>query len=82
MHPFLDTGKLTDEEIIERLGRAYVFMNAQTHLGHGPTVMSIQEVIFSLEDERRKRLDNNMNVEFQKKYPDSLSPIELGKLED
>ncbi len=82
MHPFLDVNKLTDEEIIERLGRAYSFMNAQKGLGHTPTVLSIQEVIQSLEDERAKRMANMMTDEFRRKNPKDLEPIELGKLED
>ena len=82
MHPFLNVSKLSDEEIIERLGRAYMFMNAQKMLGHTPTVMSIQEVIQSLEDERRSRMDKLIGDEYKRKYPDIDKPIELGKLED
>lgn len=82
MHPFLDVGKLTDEEIIERLGKAYTYMNAQVALGHGPTVFSIREIIQDLEDERRHRLEKTMDEEFKKKYPNQSDPIELGKLED
>ena len=82
MHPFLDVSKLSDEEIIERLGRAYTFMNSQVALGHTPTVLSIKEVIQSLEDERAKRMDKMIGDEFNRKHPDDLKPIELGKLED
>lgn len=82
MHPFLDVSKLTDEEIIERLGKAYMFMNAQVALGHDPTVRSIKEVIQSLEDERKNRMQRNMDEEYKKKYPDANKPIELGKLEN
>lgn len=82
MHPFLDVAKLTDEEIIERLGRAYSFMNMQKTLGHTPAVISIREVIQSLEDERQKRLTKMMDDEHDKKFPDANKPIELGKLEN
>jgi hypothetical protein len=82
MHPFLDVAKLSDEEIIERLGRAYIFMNMQKTLGHSPAVLSIREVIQSLEDERAKRLDKMMDEEYKRKFPDSNKPIELGKLEE
>ena len=82
MHPFLDVSKLSDEEIIERLGRAYSYMNAQIGLGHNPTVFSIKEVIRDLEDERRERQQRTMDQEFKKKYPDMDKPLELGKLED
>ena len=82
MHPFLDVKKLTDEEIIERLGKAYLYMNTQVGLGHNPTVYSIREIIQSLEDERSERSKNIMDNEYKKKYPDYLKPIELGKIED
>jgi hypothetical protein len=82
MHPFLDVSKLSDEEIIERLGKAYSHMNYQTALGHGPTVLSIKEIIQSLEDERRQRMQHNVDEEFKRKFPDDLKPIELGKLEE
>lgn len=81
MHPFLDVAKLSDEEIIERLGRAYVHMNNQMRLGHTPTVLSIKEVIQSLEDERSKRMQKLMDDEFKRKNPNDNKPIELGKLE-
>jgi len=82
MHPFLDVSKLTDEDIIEKLGRAYIFMNNQVALGHNPAVLSIKEVIQDLEDERASRLQRRMDDEYKKKYPDNNKPIELGKLED
>jgi hypothetical protein len=82
MHPFLDVGKLTDEEIIERLGKAYAYMNNQKVLGHNPTVLSIKEIIQSLEDERHKRMQKMMDEEFKRKFPDDQKPIELGKIEE
>jgi hypothetical protein len=82
MHPFLDVHKLTDEEIIERLGRAYTFMNSQVALGHSPTVFSIREVIQSLEGERSLRMQKMIDDEFKRKFPKVNDPIELGKLED
>lgn len=82
MHPFLNVSKLSDEEIIERLGRAYQFMNMQKGLGHGAAVLSIQEVIQSLEDERRLRMTKMMDDEYNRKFPENNKPIELGKLED
>lgn len=82
MHPFLNVSKLTDEEIIERLGRAYTFMNAQKILGHSATVLSIKEVIQSLEDERRTRMAKMIDDEYTRKFPEMNKPIELGKLDD
>lgn len=81
MHPFLDVSKLTDEEIIEKLGKAYTYMNQQVALGHGPTVLSIKEVIQDLEDERHTRLQRTMTEETNRKFPDMNKSIELGKLE-
>lgn len=82
MHPFLDVSKLTDEQIIDRLGKAYSYMNAQIGLGHNPTVHSIKEVIESLENERQERQRRNTDEEYKKKYPDANKPLELGKLEE
>jgi hypothetical protein len=82
MHPFLDVKKLTDEEIIERLGKAYSHMNMQKTLGHSPAVLSIQEIIQTLEDERRERMQKMIDEEYNRKFPDSKKPIELGKLEN
>jgi len=82
MHPFLDTSKLTDEEIIDRLGKAYLFMNAQVVLGHAPTVHSIKDVIQSLEDERAKRMQKLIDDELKRKFPDDLKPINLGKIDE
>jgi hypothetical protein len=82
MHPFLEVHKLTDEEIIERLGKAYTFMNAQVALGHSPTVFSIREVIQHLENERASRMQKMIDDEFKRKFPKADDPIELGKLED
>lgn len=82
MHPFLDVAKLTDEEIIERLGKAYTFMNMQKTLGHTPAVLSIREVIQSLENERHTRMQKIIDEEYSRKFPDANKPIELGKLED
>jgi len=82
MHPFLDVNKLTDEEIIDRLGKAYTYMNSQITLGHNPTVFSIKEIIQSLEDERHKRLQNITREEFNKKYPNDTKPINLGRIDE
>ena len=82
MHPFLDVTKLSDEEIIERLGKAYSYMNYQIGLGHNPTVHSVKEVIEDLENERRERMMRQSDAEYDKKFPDKNKPIELGKLDD
>ena len=82
MHPFLDVAKLSDEEIIDRLGKAYTYMNMQKTLGHSPSVLSIREVIQSLESERNHRMQKLVNEEYSRKFPDNHKPIELGKIEE
>lgn len=81
-HPFLDVTKLTDEDIIARLGKAHAYMNYQSYLGHSPTVQSIKEVIQTLENERSDRITKAQREEFNKKYPNNNIPIELGSLEE
>ena len=81
MHPFLDVTKLTDEEIIERLGKAYQYMNYQVSLGHNPTVVSIQEVIQDLENERQTRMMKNQDEEYKKKFPEKDAPLEVGTID-
>jgi hypothetical protein len=72
MHPFLEVSKLSDEDIINRLGKAYAFMNYQTALGHNATVHSIKDVIQSLEDERENRMNKHMDEEYKRKYPTAI----------
>lgn len=81
MHPFLNVSKLTDEEIIERLGKAYSYMNYQVSLGHNATVFSIKEVIQDLEDERNMRMMKNQDNEYKKKFPDKEAPLDVGKVD-
>jgi len=81
MHPFLDVSKLTDEEIIQRLGKAYTYMNAQKELGHTPTVLSIQEVVQCLEDERQARLRRTSDEEFKRKFPKNADALEVGMID-
>jgi hypothetical protein len=81
MHPFLDVRKLSDEEIIERLGKAYQYMHYQSSMGHNPTVVSIKEVIQSLEDERNQRMAKSQDDEYKKKYPDKDAPLDVGNVD-
>ncbi len=81
MHPFLDVKNLSDEDIIDRLGKAYSYLNNQVSLGHTPTVKSIEEIIQALEDERRNRMQRMVDEEYKKKNPDLNKTIDLGGLE-
>lgn len=82
MHPFLNVSKLTDEEILEKLRVSYNYLDAQTKLGHNPTVASIKEIIESLENERNDRMQRLVTEEYKKKFPKELDSIEIGKLEE
>jgi len=81
MNPFLDVSTLTDEQIIEKLGKAYTYLYDQSKLGHNPTVQSIRVIIRALEEEKEKRYQKMMDDEFKRKNPKDLDPIELGKLQ-
>lgn len=82
MNPLLDTSKLTDDEITERLNKANAYLYNQIQLGHNPTVFSIKEIIESLEAERRKRYEKMSEDEYKRKNPNHDKPIELGKLDE
>jgi hypothetical protein len=81
MHPFLDPRKLTDEEILEKIGKASYFLHTQTQLGHDPTVNSIKEVLSALELEKHQRLEDLATETNKKKNPKDLEPITLGELD-
>lgn len=81
MHPFLDVSKLKDEEIIERLGKTYQYMNYQVSMGHNATVHSIKEIIQDLEDERNQRMIKNQSIEYAKKFPEKDVPLDVGKVD-
>lgn len=82
MHPFIDPKKLSDDEILAKIGTAYQYLNVQSQLGHDPTVASIKDVVESLENERRERLDALASEERKKKNPKELDPITLGDLDN
>jgi hypothetical protein len=82
MHPFLNVTKLSDDEIIDQLNKAYGYMQAQIGLGSTPAVQSIKEVVQALENERRERQLRQSDAEYDKKYPDKNKPLEFGKLDD
>ena len=81
MNPMYDTSKLTDDELLERIGQANTFMHIQTELGHTPTVESIKHVLESLELERITRFQNQTTDEQKKKNPKALDAITLGELD-
>lgn len=81
MHPFLDPRTLTDDQLLEKIDKAYAYINFEKKFGRDMTVHSIQEVIETLEEEHRNRLNKVRYEEINKKLANS-KPIEIGKLED
>ncbi len=81
MHPLYDTSTLTDDQIYEKLSKAHGYLAMQEHMGHGPTVDTIQQTIQALEMEKLKRFDKMMEDDIKKTMPNFMDPIELGKLE-
>lgn len=82
MHPLYDPSKLTDDEILDRLGKAYNYLSQQNALGHAYTADNIQQTIMALETEKEVRFQKMMTDEFNKTNPNELDPIVLGTLED
>lgn len=78
MHPFLDTSKLSDDEILEKIGKSYTILAQQQALGHTPTVQSIKEVIDALIEEKNKRMQKIIADDAAKKP--ASNTIDLGKL--
>jgi len=81
MNPIYDPAALTDDELLEKIGKANAFMHIQSELGHTPTVDSIKHVLESLELERITRFQNQTTEEQKKKNPKSLDAITLGELD-
>ena len=80
MHPFIDTASLSDDELVQKLDKAYQHLSAQTRLGHTPTVESIKDVIDALELERQTRVLRAMTEKQNKSDKDG--PIELGTVDE
>jgi len=81
MNPIYDTSKISDDDLIEKIGKAMTFKHLQTDLGHTPTVESIDYVLEALELERITRFQTQVAEEQSKKNPKALDPITLGELD-
>lgn len=81
MNPIYDPAQLSDDELIEKIGQANVFLRQQTDLGHTPTIESIKHVVETLELERVTRFQNQVADEQKKKNPKALDAITLGELD-
>lgn len=81
MNPLIDITTLSDEEIVNRINKAYKYLEMQTTLGHTPTVESIKSVIETLEIEKSRRMAQSQSDEFRKKYPKDLDPIDIGTID-
>lgn len=82
MHPLYNTKDLTDDQLLDKLQKAYEYLSMQSSLGHTDTVESIQSVIDQLEAEKENRYYNAQIAEAKKKgdFEKSLEPITLGEL--
>lgn len=84
MHPIYDPSKLTDDELLSRLGQAHGYLHMQHQLGHDSAVDSIKETIRALDEERQSRFRRQTTEEQLKKTtgtPDASSTIILGELD-
>lgn len=82
MHPFLDTSTLTDDQIYEKLSKCHSYLAMQSHLGHSPTVETIQQTIYALEQEKIKRFDKMFEDDIKKTNPRYMDPINIGLTEE
>lgn len=78
-NPFLDTSKLSDDEIFDRIKRATTHLQMQEKLGHTVLVESIKLQLDMLYQEREKRIQDAMHTDWLKQNPNHRDPIELGK---
>lgn len=82
LHPLFDPSELTDDQLYDKLNKAYQYLSQQELLGHTPTVGSIQQTINALENEKIKRFEAHLAEEAEKHMDDILKPIDLGTIEN
>lgn len=91
MKSFYDYSGLTEDQLYEKLRKAYAYLSMQKALGHSDTIASIEFTIAALEDERTKRIttinpSTSSNKKMKKAQEDllkkDLEPITLGKLDN
>jgi len=80
-NPFLDSKNLTDEQILEKIGKANSYFYEQHKLGHTQTIDSIKSVLQTLQDEKNDRIEKLATEEHKSKNPKDLEPITLGDLD-
>lgn len=91
MEKFYDYSGLSEDQLYEKLRKAYAYLSMQKALGHSDTVNSIEFTINALEEERVKRISTMTspvatNKKMKKAQEDllkkDLEPITLGKLDN
>lgn len=83
MHNLIfDPAKLTDDQILEKLGKAYQYLSFQENLGHDSAVASITQTIIALDNERISRFQDSIEADIAHTNPNLLDPIELGTIEN
>lgn len=82
-HPLYDARKLTDDDLLDRIGKSRQYLNMQRRLGHTEAANSIESVITALEAESKRRimLSNDLSAQKQKNKSNNPSDtIELGTI--
>lgn len=75
-HPFLDTSKLTEEEIAEKLQKLFRILSQQDTMGHTAMYQDVLKVIQDLELELQKRASDKLIEEEIKNSKD----LEFGEV--
>lgn len=81
LHPHFDPSDFTDDQIYDKLNKAYLYLSQQEQLGHTPTIESIQHTILALENEKVKRFEDMMERENEAANTEELKPINLGTID-
>lgn len=85
MHPLYNPSSLSDDELLDKLGKAYEHLSFQSHMGHQSAVDSISAVIDALEHEKSERTERQLNEELKKRMPKAkpeTQHITLGEIDD
>lgn len=78
MHPFLDTKKLSDDQLLEKIQKCQTALAYQQSLGHADAVKSIEQVLDSLIMEQQNRLKTSVEEEYNKQNPNRYDSIDVG----